>query len=163
MKGETDRKINGQRGLWLVLGVMLLAAVVILPMSWIAIQAELRQSRNMKAMKKTLTTLNKMSLTACDLSVLQSHATRLNEDVARIPDAFPALAKPGSEFLKYSQALSQDSDNFRAHVLQMGCADLSRQLQALKESCKQCHDQFRPNREDELTQSRSRTGDRDQP
>jgi cytochrome c556 len=136
-------KKPGNSGLLWVLLVMLLALAIVLPISWMAIQAERKQSESMKAMAKQLKALEVMNKTGCVPEKLAQTVQQLLLQTQRINAAFPILARSKSEFPKLSGNMAHSAELARAEIARIGCPALSQQLKTLKQGCQNCHMQFR--------------------
>jgi cytochrome c556 len=138
-------KKPGNSGLLWVLLVMLLALAIVLPISWMAIQAERKQSESMKAMAKQLKALDVMNKAGCVPEKLTQTMQQLLLQTQRINAAFPILAGSKSEFPKLSGAMERSAISAQAEIANSGCVALPQQLKMLKQQCQNCHDQFRQN------------------
>ena len=122
------------------------AVLVIVPITWNAMQAELAQSRNMTAMRDSLEKIEQLAATTsqekrCPAS-LRDASHRLTQASGEIDSAFSYLAGGSEQFRQLSQALQTQVQRFSTMSQSSTCVAAS-ELAALKQQCKQCHEQFR--------------------
>lgn len=124
-----------------LISLALLAVAVVVPFTWQVMQAELAQSRNMKAMRDSLDALEHLS-TDCTPAAVQQASAQLLADSAQIDAAFAYLAKGSTDFRRLSLAMHKQSQAFAAQNRDRACTALVG-VPALKNQCKQCHELFR--------------------
>ena len=128
----------------LLIGIFGLALAIVLPVSWKVMQAELAQSRNMRAMGDQLDVMERMS-GDCRLEPLQKAAQDLTTASMQIDGAFAYLSEGSKDFRLLSAAMRTQAKRFSDQSKTAGCAVLT-ELSTLKNQCKQCHEQFRTKR-----------------
>lgn len=121
--------------------IAVVTLAVVLPVSWQVMQAELAQSRNMKAMRDSLDKLERLS-NECAPAALQQASAQLVATSAQIDRAFSYLAHSSADFRRLSLAMHKQTLAFAAQSRTNTCKALV-ELPALKNQCKQCHELFR--------------------
>lgn len=114
---------------------------VVLPVSWQVMQTELAQSRNMKALDKTIKQIDEQSK-SCEPAKLRQLASAFVESSLQIDAAFGYLVQGSEEFAHLSAAMQAQAKQFETATERAGCEARS-QLAELKGRCKACHGKFR--------------------
>jgi cytochrome c556 len=139
---------SSNRGKWMIVIAFSSVVMGLLPLSWLTIQAELRQARNMKALSASVK-LMEQGVKDNSCATLAAVSRQLSLQIAQIDANFPILAKD-QQFQMLRHALEQSSVTLRRNIVtaqvtpqRQNWVAIRASIDSVKTSCANCHEVFR--------------------